>query len=45
MCAIRRRQITELKDLVSEIDPRAFLILQDAHQVLGEGFRRNGDEM
>ena len=45
MCAIRRRQITELKDLVSEIDPHAFLILQDAHQVLGEGFRHHGDSL
>ena len=43
MCAIRRRQITELKDLVSRIDPNAFMILQDAHQVLGEGFMRCSD--
>ena len=42
-CAIRRRQITELKDLVSRIDPNAFMILQDAHQVLGEGFMRYSD--
>ena len=45
MCAIRRRQVTELKDLVSQIDPNAFLILQDAHQVLGEGFRHYSDEL
>lgn len=43
MCAIRHRQITELKDLVSRIDPNAFMILQDAHQVLGEGFMRYSD--
>lgn len=43
MCAIRRRQITELKDLVSRIDSNAFMILQDAHQVLGEGFMRYSD--
>ena len=43
ICAIRRRQITELKDLVSRIDPNAFMILQDAHQVLGEGFMRYSD--
>lgn len=43
MCAIRRRQITELKDLVSRIDPNAFMILQDAHQVLGDGFMRYSD--
>ena len=45
LCAIRRRQVPQLKDLVRAIDPDAFVILQEAHQVLGEGFRRNGDEM
>ena len=45
LCAIRRQQVPLLKDLVREIDPVAFVILQEAHQVLGEGFRRNGDEM
>lgn len=45
MCAIRRRQVTELKDIVSQIDPSAFLILQDAHQVLGEGFMRYSDSL
>ena len=45
LCAIRRRQAPQLKSIVREIDPEAFVILQEAHQVLGEGFRRNGDEM
>ena len=45
LCAIRRKQVPQLKDLVREIDPNAFVILQEAHQVLGEGFRRHGDEM
>ncbi len=39
-CAINRRQMAELKDLVMEVDPKAFLVLQEAHQVLGEGFQR-----
>lgn len=45
MCAIRRRQVTELKDIVSQLDPTAFMILQDAHQVLGEGFMRYSDSL
>lgn len=45
MCAIRRRQVTELKDIVSHLDPNAFMILQDAHQVLGEGFMRYSDSL
>lgn len=39
-CAIKRQQVAELKELVMEVDPQAFLVLQEAHQVLGEGFER-----
>lgn len=39
-CAVKRRQAAELKELVMAIDPAAFLVLQEAHQVLGEGFER-----
>ena len=38
--AVKRQQITELKELVMEIDPNAFVIVQEAHQVLGDGFSR-----
>lgn len=41
LSAVKRQQITELKDLVTQIDPNAFIILQDAHQVLGDGFARH----
>ena len=44
LCALRRQQLTELQDTVMGIDPNAFLILQQAHQVLGDGFRRYGTE-
>lgn len=40
LTAIKRRQMAELKELAAEIDPNAFVILQEAHQVLGDGFRR-----
>ena len=39
-CAIKRQQIAELKEIVMNVDPNAFLVLQEAHQVLGEGFER-----
>ena len=39
LCAIKRRQIADLKKLVREIDPKSFLIIMDAHEVLGDGFR------
>jgi len=40
LTAVKRQQIAELKKLVVEIDPNAFIIVQDAHQVLGDGFAR-----
>lgn len=40
LTAIKRQQLAELKELVVEIDPDAFIIVQEAHQVLGDGFLR-----
>ena len=40
LAAIRKQQLAELKELVVEIDPNAFIILQEAHQDLGDGFSR-----
>lgn len=40
LCAVKRSQIAALKELVHSIDPNAFVILQDAHQVIGDGFKR-----
>jgi len=40
LAVVKKQQIAELKELVMEIDPKAFLIVQEAHQVLGDGFSR-----
>ena len=40
LTAVKKQQLPELKRLVSEIDPDAFVIVQEAHQVLGDGFSR-----
>lgn len=40
LSAVKRKQLAQLKDLVMSVDPSAFIILQDAHQVLGDGFKR-----
>ena len=40
LAAIKRQQLAELKELVTAIDPDAFIIVQEAHQVLGDGFSR-----
>lgn len=37
---VKKQQVAELKRLVMEIDPDAFVVVQEAHQVLGEGFAR-----
>lgn len=40
LTAVKRQQLAELKKLVVEVDPNAFIIVQEAHQVLGDGFSR-----
>ena len=40
LTAVKQHQVTEMKNIVSEIDPNAFIIVQEAHQVLGDGFAR-----
>lgn len=41
LVAVKRKQINDLKELVVDIDPDAFVILQEAHQVLGDGFAKH----
>lgn len=40
LTAVKKQQIAELKELVVSVDPDAFIIVQEAHQVLGDGFAR-----
>ena len=40
LTAVKKQQLAELKELVVAIDPEAFIIVQEAHQVLGDGFIR-----
>ncbi len=40
LTAVKKQQLAELKELVMQIDPNAFVIVQEAHQVLGDGFSR-----
>lgn len=39
LCAFKQRQIVNLKRTVKELDPDAFLIVCQTHEVLGDGFR------
>jgi uncharacterized membrane-anchored protein YitT (DUF2179 family) len=40
MCVVEQAEFTKLKQLVKGIDPSAFVIVMDATEVLGEGFKR-----
>lgn len=40
MCAFKQREIAAIKAAVKDIDPDAFLIVCNAHEVLGDGFRQ-----
>jgi len=39
LSVVTRAEVSRLKSLVQEVDPRAFVIVADVHEVLGEGFR------
>ncbi|KAF0106340.1 MAG: hypothetical protein FD147_2531 [Chloroflexi bacterium] len=38
-CVITRAEVNQLKQLVKEIDPKAFMVIGVAHEAMGEGFR------
>ncbi|MFC4103699.1 YitT family protein [Paenibacillus xanthanilyticus] len=38
-CVIARHEIRRLKTIIRSIDPRAFVVISDVHDVLGEGFK------
>jgi uncharacterized membrane-anchored protein YitT (DUF2179 family) len=40
MCVVPFRELTKLMEMIKEIDPTAFVIINNVHEVLGEGFRR-----
>ena len=44
LAAIKKDQLAQLKELVVSIDPNAFIIVQEAHQVLGDGFKHYADD-
>ena len=38
-CVVTRSEVNQLKQLVKETDPKAFMVIGVAHEALGEGFR------
>ena len=43
-CVVARSEVNQLKALVREADSRAFIVIGQAHEVLGEGFRSLSNE-
>lgn len=41
MCVVDQTEFTKLKQLVKTLDPSAFVVVMDAAEVLGEGFKRS----
>jgi uncharacterized membrane-anchored protein YitT (DUF2179 family) len=40
MVVVAQNEVTKLKELVKGVDPSAFVIVSNATEVLGEGFKR-----
>ena len=40
MCACSRRQMYLIQDAVKEVDPKAFMIIMESSEVMGQGFAR-----
>ena len=38
-CVVSKKEIVQVKEIVREVDPDAFVIVSDAREVLGEGFQ------
>ncbi len=38
-CVITRAEVSRIKDIVLQADPKAFMVIGMAHEALGEGFR------
>jgi len=36
---VTRKEVANLRQIVQQIDPKAFVIIANVHEVLGEGFR------
>jgi len=39
LTVIHRKQLTDLRDFISDLDPEAFVIINDTYDVLGRGFK------
>jgi uncharacterized membrane-anchored protein YitT (DUF2179 family) len=38
-CVVTRSEVQQLKTIIHEVDPQAFMVVGAAHEALGEGFQ------
>ena len=44
LCVVKKRQAPDLEELVKEEDPHAFMILTNADEIYGEGYKNLMEE-
>ena len=42
LCVVSRPQVAQLKSIIHDLDPKAFVIIGNATEVHGEGFKETG---
>ena len=45
MCACNNKQMYTIKKMVRKIDPKAFTIIMESNEVVGEGFKEEISEL
>ncbi len=40
ICTLRRHEVSKLSNKIKELDPKAFVILTDASEIIGQGFKK-----
>lgn len=41
LCAVRPSEVSALQKIIKTVDPSAFVVISDAGEILGEGFKKN----
>ena len=41
MCACNNKQMYTIRKMAKEIDPKAFIVIMESNDVVGEGFKEN----
>ncbi len=39
-CVVSQRQVPKLKEIIKKVDPKAFVVIHEVNEVVGEGFER-----